>query len=536
MTAVSAVRIEAQLNRILTSSGFTSSQRLNQFLRYVVKQTLNGQADTIKQYTVAVEGMGFGAGFNPQSNPTVRIHARKLRRALDRYYLKQGSQDPIQIDIPKGSYVPVFKSNHDTAANTPLAPESICFDPSTIEPKIEMSDGPSIAVMQLEFLGNEPDHAFFASGITEELVIALTRFPEFLVIGSLDRDAIRAKHLGPRGIGQEYNVRFFLDGTVRFRGRSLRVSAKLTDTLSGRQLWGQSQDYDISSSSLEQVEHEIVSQIVTTIADNFGVIPRTLAKEILSHHNDSLSDYAAILRFHHHVRVLTETSLSEAIEAMEKVVQRDPDHDLALALLGDLISTPYWLGYTDDQYDLGRAIELGKKALALNPNSQPAHFTLAINYYLRFQKELCLKEIEQALRLNPNNANYLANSALFIMGTGQWEEGLALIGRAMRWNPHHPGWYHFVPFLYHYFRGEFKTALVDANGFNTPDFLWDSLIRAAVLGQLGRQAEASKAGDELLALVPDFATRGHSLIQRMVYRKKHAEMLLEGLHKAGVKV
>ena len=122
------------------------------------------------------------------------------------------------------------------------------------------------------------------------------------------------------------------------------------------------------------------------------------------------------------------------------------------------------------------------------------------------------------------------------MGTGQWEEGLALIGRAMCWNPHHPGWYHFVPFLYHYFRGEFKTALVDANGFNTPDFLWDPLIRAAVLGQLGRQAEASKAGDELLALVPDFATRGHSLIQRMVYRKKHTEMLLEGLHKAGVKV
>jgi hypothetical protein len=55
-----------------------------------------------------VEGMGFEAGFNPQSNPTVMIHARKLRRALDRYYLKQGRQDPILIDIPKGSYVPIF--------------------------------------------------------------------------------------------------------------------------------------------------------------------------------------------------------------------------------------------------------------------------------------------------------------------------------------------------------------------------------------------------------------------------------------------
>ena len=102
MTTVSADRIEVQLERILASPGFTSSRRLRQFLRYVVKKTLDGQADQIKQYTVAVEGMGFGADFNPQSNPTVRIHARKLRRALHRYYSNQGVQNPILIDIPKG--------------------------------------------------------------------------------------------------------------------------------------------------------------------------------------------------------------------------------------------------------------------------------------------------------------------------------------------------------------------------------------------------------------------------------------------------
>jgi tetratricopeptide (TPR) repeat protein len=259
-----------------------------------------------------------------------------------------------------------------------------------------------------------------------------------------------------------------------------------------------------------------------------------MGKEVLSHHDDSLSDYAAVLRFHHHVRVLIETSLSEAIEALEKVVQRKPDHDLALALLGDLISAPYWLGYTDDQYDLGRALELGKRALALNPNCQPAHITMAINYYLRFQKALCLNEIEKALSLNPNNANYLANSALFLMGIGHGEAGLELIGKAMRWNPHHPGWYHFVPFQYHYYRGEFETALVEANGFNTPNYFWDPLIRTAVLGQLDRRADAESAGGELMALVPDFERRGRSLIRRMVYSEENAAMLLDGLHKAGL--
>jgi len=535
MADISPDSVKVQLEKILASSEFVSGKRLGQFLHYVVEQTLNGQSGRIKQFTIAVEALGYDSDFDPQSNPTVRILARRLRRSLEQYYYSQGNGDLIRIEIPKGAYVPVFRPLPGSTQNAESACKPMYCMPATTGPNVAQPEGPSIAILPMEYLGNEPDYTFFASGITEEMIIALTRFQEFLVVGPLDRDIIRQKHLGPRAIGQEYNVRFLLDGTVRLRGRTLRLTTKLTDTLNGQKLWGQIHDHDIERTSVDHVEHEIVSQIVTTIADNFGVIPRTMAKEVLSHHNDSLSDYAAILRFHHHVRVLTEKSLTEAIEALEKVVQRNPEHDLALALLGDLISTPYWLGYTDNQYDLGRATELGKRALALNPNSQPAHFTMAINYYLRFQKALCLKEIEQALNLNPNNANYLANSALFLMGLGQWENGLELINKAMRWNPHHPGWYHIIPFLHHYYRGEYITALIDANGFNTPDYFWDPLIRAAVLGQLDRQTEAKKAVDELLALIPDFETRARSLIQRMVFLDKNVEMILDGLQKAGVR-
>ena len=144
-------------------------------------------------------------------------------------------------------------------------------------------------------------------------------------------------------------------------------------------------------------------------------------------------------------------------------------------------------------------------------------------------------EIEQVLELNPNNANYLEISALFLMGLGQWERSLSLMRKAMRLNPHHPGWYHLVPFLYYYYHGEYETALFDAKRFNTHGYFWDPLTRTAVLGQLNRQAEAKKAGSELLALVPDFKRRGRSLIQRVVYLEEHTEILLDGLHKAGLK-
>ena len=122
------------------------------------------------------------------------------------------------------------------------------------------------------------------------------------------------------------------------------------------------------------------------------------------------------------------------------------------------------------------------------------------------------------------------------MGIGQREEGLAFIDKAMRWNPHHPGWYHLVPFLYHYYRGAYLTALADANGFNTPGFFWDPLIRPAVLGQLGYHEEAKKVRNELLALVPDFERRGRSLIHRMVYSEENTKMLLDGLQKARLEV
>ena len=108
MIDISPDRVKPRLERILAGSEFRASNVLSQFLRYVVEQTLNGQSGSIKQYTVAVEALGYGPDFDPQTNPVVRIHARKLRRALDRYYLEQGRDDPFRIDIPKGGYIPIF--------------------------------------------------------------------------------------------------------------------------------------------------------------------------------------------------------------------------------------------------------------------------------------------------------------------------------------------------------------------------------------------------------------------------------------------
>lgn len=100
--------VRAALDRVVASPNFRASPRLASFLRFVVETTLDGHADRIKGYSIAVEALGRHDSFDPQTNPIVRVEAGRLRLALDRYYAGPGQHDRLVIDLPRGSYVPTF--------------------------------------------------------------------------------------------------------------------------------------------------------------------------------------------------------------------------------------------------------------------------------------------------------------------------------------------------------------------------------------------------------------------------------------------
>jgi tetratricopeptide (TPR) repeat protein len=203
-------------------------------------------------------------------------------------------------------------------------------------------------------------------------------------------------------------------------------------------------------------------------------------------------------------------------------------------MLGDLLNTTWLYGITDDESILRRAETLGRKAVALDPGCQAARFTLALCHFTRFERTSFLEEAEQALQLNPNNANYLAAIAVHMVMVGKYERAMTIMDRATALNPHHPGWYHVVPFMNAFPRGDYSHALKAARLFNTQGFLWDPLIRTAALGLLGRKAEAKEAAEELLNLVPEFTRRGESLIRRVAFLDEHVDMLVGGQRRAGL--
>ena len=100
--------IQRQLSQIIASKEFHATERQREFLKFVVAETIAGRSDEIKGYAVATQVFGRSEDFDQATDPIVSIQANQLRRALERYYLVAGQNDPVRIDIPKGTYVPTF--------------------------------------------------------------------------------------------------------------------------------------------------------------------------------------------------------------------------------------------------------------------------------------------------------------------------------------------------------------------------------------------------------------------------------------------
>src|SRR5450432_896006 len=150
--------IRDQLNRILSSIAFKNSRILSGFLKYVIEETFAGRGQEIKEYSIGVQVLSRAFDFNPQLDSIVRIHAGRLRRALKEYYYEIGIHDPVWIEIPKGSYIPVFLpqgSFPNSENNKPVIQETIR----------KSTKKPTVAVLPFRNISENSMRDFFADGL-----------------------------------------------------------------------------------------------------------------------------------------------------------------------------------------------------------------------------------------------------------------------------------------------------------------------------------------------------------------------------------
>ncbi|MGI9412151.1 MAG: hypothetical protein ACR2PM_00675, partial [Hyphomicrobiales bacterium] len=206
---IPADAIWAEFHSITGSPPFVSSHRLIRFLQFVIEEALADRASRLKEYTIALEVFDQSETFNPQTNTIVRVHAGRLRRRLERYYLTDGSADEIRIDIPKGGYAPVFEQRSETPAASEIAvPPAPTEAPPASDDIRTLPTGPSIAVLPFDNLSADPEQGYFADGIAEEILNALTRFSELRVIARHSTFKYKGQPIDVRDVGKDLGADF----------------------------------------------------------------------------------------------------------------------------------------------------------------------------------------------------------------------------------------------------------------------------------------------------------------------------------------
>ena len=381
-TPIKPQLIRQQLELILSSPYFKNRQQLCNFLRFVVEEKLAGRGKNLKQYTIAVKAFGRPANFNPQIDPIVRIEARRLRHTLTLYYQEQGSQDLVQIEIPKGSYKPIFKDKK-TQNMVNLTSKTLN---SELFLSIEQAY-PSILITPFVFQGTNSELVYIADGITEEISIALTKFKDFVIIGPLSWEKIAHNSPNWQLQAQKFQTQFILEGSIDIQGAQGRIRVKLLETDTNRILWANSYQYHLYSSDWFSFQDEVASQVSATIADIFGVIPRRL-KDLTLHKSPELFEaYDAVLHYYHYFSVLTTKAWNNAYQALERAVQLESNYAPIYAMLADLYGVQYHLMGVDAEI-LQRHEALVERAIAIDPYCQLARLMKSMLYFFRGQRNL----------------------------------------------------------------------------------------------------------------------------------------------------
>ena len=293
--------VRQHLQRVLNSPAFEATDAQKAFLKFVVEKVLSGQASEIKGYTVATQVFNRGADFDQATDPVVSIHANKLRRALERYYLLAGQKDPVCIDMPKGTYVPTF--TRQIPEEPDVAPAE---SPSAAEYE---TPWPSLLILPFKNLTGDADKDHIGIGFALELAVEVARYQEIKVLYPVDEQI---------SSGPTTRCRFVLTGSIYDTGSGIKFTVHLTDLKTGQQIWGDSHRSPMEAQGLLGFKDQLVSIIAAKIAGEFGIITNTMALDSRRKPPVRFSTYDAILRFYEYDHSFSPESFRRAMESLTR--------------------------------------------------------------------------------------------------------------------------------------------------------------------------------------------------------------------------
>jgi adenylate cyclase len=465
------------------------------------------------------DGVNVAARLEPLAAPGgIAISAKvydELQGKLTLAWQDRGEQTLKNVTRP----VRVYSIGDDTA--------------SAARPVPIVSARPSIAVLPFKNMSGDPEQEYFADGIVEDIITALSRVRWLFVIARNSSFTYKNKSIDVRQIGRELGVRYLLEGSIRKAGQRVRISGQLIEADTGAHMWADRFEGEVSE--IFELQDRITTSVVAAVEPSLrsAEIERAQRKP-----TESLGAYDLYLRSLPAINVYTRAGFEEAAGLLRRAIALDPTYPDALAALAECLVRMTLNGWVaDKQASTAEACDLAGQAVAADPENAAALAIAAWAYStlgVRFEQSLDLAN--RALDLHPNSVHVRSFCGWVFHYLGDSLRAIEQFEAARRLSPVDPKSY--FPMLglavAHFFARHFEetVALTGRILTEVPTHNVARRYRAAALAHLGRLEEAKEAIIELLKGQPNSSLR--SARSSGFHDPRMTELYVTGLERAGL--
>jgi adenylate cyclase len=396
-----------------------------------------------------------------------------------------------------------------------------------------LPDKPSIAVLPFTNMSNDKEQEYFADGLAEEIINALSKLSNVFVIARNSSFTYKGRQVKVEQVAEEMGVRYVLEGSVRKMGDKVRITAQLVDALTGNYLMSEQYERDVKD--IFAIQDDVTMKVLTSLRVNLteGESARAFARG-----TKNLEAYLKLLQAYEQRIIWNKESLARARQLAEEAVTLDPGYALAYSQLAWALVGEVVLGvYDNPQKVLERAYRLAERAVALDDSSAWSHIALGI-VIARYKKDWdkAIAEGQRAIALEPGSAYGYGFLAIFLTWAGRDEDAIPYYRKAFRLSPRPlPAWSFNLTGSY-IAMGQYEEAIKILKGIveKQPDQTFAHINLAAAYVLSGREDDARKEAAEILRIDPTFSVERHfsnspHKDQAEVGRRK------EALRKAGLK-
>jgi adenylate cyclase len=414
---------------------------------------------------------------------------------------------------------------------TESATETAVKSRAAAKPQLAASQRPSIAVLPFANMSGDPEQDYFADGISEDIITALSKLRWFFVIARNSSFIYKGKAVDVKHVAHELGVRYVLEGSVRKGANRVRITAQLIDAATANHIWADRYDGDLTD--IFALQDEITEKVVAAIE------PKLLEAEGIRSQNrspDDLSAWDMVIQANSLFWRLTKPETEAAIDVLRQATRRYPNYGPAHSILAFVLLISGYLGWSVLELQLQEATRLANRATQLDDSDPWAHLALGFVAFVRRQTNVAVAEFQRALELNPNFAaahGYLGWTLAF---NGQTEEATKHLEEAICMSPHDPQNAIFNTGLAvtHYLTERYAKAVEYSNKSlqQRSAFTAGHRIHVASLAQNGQIDEAREALAHLKEMHPGLSI---AWIEKNVpYTSKPMTKFLEGMRKAGL--